>query len=370
MQPKPTVLLLGKLPPPYMGPAIATSILLRSGLNKHYRLVHFDTRLNSDIRSVGRLHLSKLRAVIRQYFEFAQSMRKNEPDLVLVPISQSKGGFIKDAIFILMAAIQGCKVLVHLRGSEFREIFNKSSTPYRLFVHWILKKCHGAIVLGEGLRPIFQGLVPDNTIYVCPNGCNPDFPEHKEGPGTKISLLSIGNLQASKGILDILEALQLLPTSLREQVHLDVLGAWRDETTQGECLRLTAEHSLPVHFIPSKDSNRKTDLLRHADIFLFTPRAPEGHPWVIVEAMAAGLPIISTDRGAITESVIDGKNGYIVPLKDPAAIAGRLSELIQDGGKRQRMGLESRKKYESSFTEAKMVERLHWIIGQTLQLKP
>jgi glycosyltransferase involved in cell wall biosynthesis len=367
MQPKSTVLLLGKLPPPYMGPAIATSILLQSGLNDHYKLVHFDTRLNTDIRSIGRMQVSKVSALVRQYISFSRYIKSYKPDLVLVPISQSKEGFLKDAMFILLAASKGSKVLVHLRGSEFREIYNTGSAAYRAFVRWILKKSMGAIVLGECLRPIFKGLVPDNAISSCPNGCNLVFPEHKKVSDSKVNILSIGNLQASKGILDILQAVLLLPASLRESIHIDVLGAWRDETTKSECLRLTEENSLPIRFIPSAESNQKAALLSRADIFFFTPRAPEGHPWVIVEALAAGLPIISTDRGAITESVIDGENGYIVPLKDPVAISERLKELIGDAGKRQRMGQDSRKRYESAYTEEKMVERLERIFRQTIQ---
>lgn len=370
MPTKSTILLLGKLPPPYMGPAIATSILLHSELKKSYNLIHFDTRLNKDIRSIGSIRLSKVFALAGQYLSFSRSIRKYKPDVVLVPISQSKGGFLKDSIFILIASILKCKVLVHLRGSEFREIVERSPSTYRQLVRWILRKCSGAIVLGKSLRPIFHGLVPDDRIFVCPNGCNLNLPERNHNQTNRIRLLSIGNLQASKGIPDILEAIRVLPKPVRESVSLVVLGAWRDESTRIDCMRLVEENQLPVEFVPSEQSGKKVELLSQADVFLFTPRSPEGHPWVIVEALAAGLPIITTNRGAIAESVTDGENGYIVPLRDPAAIAERLMKLIANAEKRQRMGRQSRKTYESAFTEELMVERLDQIIRQTLQSKP
>ena len=83
---------------------------------------------------------------------------------------------------------------------------------------------------------------------------------------------------------------------------------------------------------------------------------PEGHPWVIVEAMAAGLPIISTDQGAITESVVDGVNGFIVEKRNPTAIAEKIITLIDDTHLRHKMGKASRIFYEEKFTEKHLVE--------------
>jgi glycosyltransferase involved in cell wall biosynthesis len=108
-------------------------------------------------------------------------------------------------------------------------------------------------------------------------------------------------------------------------------------------------------------------MMSNADIFVFPPRAPEGHPWVIVEAMAAGLPIISTDRGAIVESVKHEENGFIVPLGDPQAIAKHIQELINFPEKRQRMGQNSRKHYLTNFTEAAMVENLTHIFQNVMK---
>lgn len=53
MNNKPTVCIFGKLPPPYMGPAIATQILLQSRLKNNFNLVHIDTKINEDLKSMG-----------------------------------------------------------------------------------------------------------------------------------------------------------------------------------------------------------------------------------------------------------------------------------------------------------------------------
>ena len=84
----------------------------------------------------------------------------------------------------------------------------------------------------------------------------------------------------------------------------------------------------------------------------------EGHPWVIVEAMASGLPIITTDQGCIKESVIDGENGFIIPKRDPDSIAEKIIYLIENPDVRERMGQKSRQLYEANLTEEHFVQRM------------
>ena len=115
---------------------------------------------------------------------------------------------------------------------------------------------------------------------------------------------------------------------------------------------------IPVQILPPASGEEKLRFYEEANIFVFPPRAPEGHPWVIVEAMAAGLPIISTDQGAITESVINGINGFIVDTKNPSQIAEKLEYLINHPEIREKMGRESRRLYEENYTEGIMVEKL------------
>jgi len=117
--------------------------------------------------------------------------------------------------------------------------------------------------------------------------------------------------------------------------------------------------TLPVRFEGTVYGEEKMRLLGSSDIFVFPTYYPfEGHPWVIVEAMAFGLPIISTDQGAIRESVIDGVNGFIIEKSNPTQIAEKIKILVQNAELRMKMGRESRLLYETHFTEAHMVEKM------------
>ena len=353
---KPRILILGKLPPPYMGPAIATQIILNSSLNDSFELLHIDTKVNDSLNEMGRWSVRKLFRYFSLYMKMFVMLISKRPKLVLVPISQSTIGFLKDAVLIFLSRITFTKVIVQLRGSNFLNWQKRSGKWTRLFVRMTLRSTSGVIVLGQNLRYLFKDIFPDEKIFVSPNGADYNF-RFQEKQNAVVKLLYLANLQSSKGIEDVIAAVKVLAQK-RTDFHLDVVGQWRSEQIKKWCLTFVVENNLPVTFFPPDAADKKFNFLSNADVFVFTPREPEGHPWVIVEAMAAGLPIISTDQGAIIESVREAENGFIVKVQNPAEIAQKLDFLISDPLLRIKMAKNSRKAYEERFTEAQMVKRL------------
>lgn len=356
------VMILGKTPPPYMGPAVATLILLKSKLAETFNLIHLNTKINDDLRDIGRFSFSKLKKNIALYTSMYSKIKIEKPDVILIPISQSTIGFLKDSIYIWIGILCRKKIVLHLRGSDFKRWFDTRSSLMQLFVKKTLSKTKGVIVLGHNLKALFKGLYNDEDIYVCPNGGTYQFKEKETRNNNKFKLLYIGNLLPSKGIEDVLLALSLLPKADLENIELTVKGEWLVPETKMNSMKIVEEHALPVTFLPAIHPLSKFDLLANADLFLFPPRDPEGHPWVIIEAMAASLPIISTDQGAIIESVIDGYNGYVVPSKSPTAIAEKIKLLLTNDELRKSMSDASYSHYTKEFTEERMIEKLTEIL--------
>ncbi|RLB00740.1 MAG: glycosyltransferase family 1 protein, partial [Deltaproteobacteria bacterium] len=87
-----------------------------------------------------------------------------------------------------------------------------------------------------------------------------------------------------------------------------------------------------------------------SDIFVFPTHPPEAFPLVILEAMAVGLPIVSTEVGSIPEIVADGVNGFVVPPRNPQALASAVVHLIKDEIMRQNFGRASRRLFEERYT--------------------
>lgn len=78
-----------------MGPAIATQIILKSSLLNNFNLVHFDTRINKEIATMGKWGIAKIFKSISIYFKFLKEIKKHQPAIILVPISQTTLGFLK-----------------------------------------------------------------------------------------------------------------------------------------------------------------------------------------------------------------------------------------------------------------------------------
>jgi glycosyltransferase involved in cell wall biosynthesis len=94
-------------------------------------------------------------------------------------------------------------------------------------------------------------------------------------------------------------------------------------------------------------------LLPGADVFLLTS-ASEGIPLTVIEAMAAGLPVVGTDVGGMNEVVADNATGFLTPAKDDAALANRLLRLAGDPNLRQHMGAAGRARAKDLFDEPRM----------------
>jgi glycosyltransferase involved in cell wall biosynthesis len=162
----------------------------------------------------------------------------------------------------------------------------------------------------------------------------------------------LGNLIPSKGPGDLLRAAPAVLQS-HPRTRFVFAGAWRDAAFERWVDAFLDEHGLRdrVEFTGPVDRARKVELLREADLLVFpTYYKAEGHPWVIVEALAAGLPIVSTDRGCIRECV-DG-NGRLVPPRDADGLARVLTELLRQPAELERMAVASRDLHRRRFTRA------------------
>ena len=341
-----------------MGPSIATEIVLAEPPPPDIELCHIDTADRRSLATLGRIDPKNVWDAARTSGQLFWVIVTKRPRLVYVPLSQTTIGFLRDSVLIWMARLCGRRCLLHLRGGYFRNWYEEEcGSLMRAWVRATLRRTSGVIVLGETLRPLFEGLVPPETILVVRNG--DDYPELAAFPRRytarrEFRLLYLGNLIESKGPGELLRA---APEVLRRHpgARFVFAGAWRDPRFQAWAEAYVRKSGFRdrVEFVGPVDRTRKAELLGQADLLVLpTYYRNEGQPWVIVEALAAGLPVVSTDHGCIRECVLDGRNGRLVPQRDPAALAGTLNELLDNPARLERMAKESRSLHAERFTRA------------------
>ena len=99
------------------------------------------------------------------------------------------------------------------------------------------------------------------------------------------------------------------------------------------------------------------ELLNDSHIFIFPSYYNEGLPKSCIEANAVGRPIITTQSVGCKDTVIDGYNGFLIPIRDANALAEKLRILIEDKELRQQMGRNARKYAEENFSIEDVVRR-------------
>jgi glycosyltransferase involved in cell wall biosynthesis len=353
-----------------MGPSIATQIILNSRFTDEFNVIHIDTADRRSLSKLSKIDVTNIYLALKHYFVLLQKLLFNKVDLVYIPISQTAIGFLRDVPLIALSKFFKKKVILHLRGGYFGEFYNSSGRILKYIIRKTLAKIDRMIVLGECLKPLFDGLIPDEKLSVVPNGA--DMPFIKRGRDTgrneNITVLFLSNLIESKGFTDVLYSVKRV-TQCNNNVRYTFAGSWMKDEDRVACEDYLIREGIRdyVEFPGTIAGGQKIEQLQQADIFVFpTYYSFEGHPWVIVEAMASGLPIITTDHGCIKESVLGGENGFIVPKRNAEAVAEKIIYLIEHSDVREKMGQKSHQLYEANFTKEHFVQRMIDTINLTL----
>lgn len=353
------LIVIGPLPPPYHGVTVSTSLVLRNPLlHERFDVEHVDTSDRRSGNNIGRWDATNVLLGLRAVASLAARLR-GEPGLVYLPLSQNVAGFLRDSLFVHSAAVRGWRVAAHLRGSEFRTLHDCQPEPLRRWIRATLARIDSLAVLGESLRGVFTGLVPPERIAVVPNG-TPD-PGANGRRHDHETVLFLSNLRRRKGVEEAVEA-AVAVVARRPSARFVFAGSWEDAALERE-LRLRARAAGDaITFLPAVSGDAKLGLLRSASVLLFPPREPEGHPRAVLEGLSAGLPIITTNRGAIAETVVDGECGFVLNDPAPTELADRLLLLLEDAALRERMGLAARRRYLDGFTQGNADRRLaEWL---------
>jgi glycosyltransferase involved in cell wall biosynthesis len=215
--------------------------------------------------------------------------------------------------------------------------------------------------MGDSLRGVFDGLVDPARITVVPNGTpKPSIDRTNRDPSHVVFL---SNLRRRKGVVEALDA-ALLVLSQVPSARFSFVGSWEDDELEHELRRKAAPFANAIAFHPPVSGTEKYSYLESASILLFPPTRPEGHPRVVLEALSASLPVVTTNQGAIAETVGNNVAGFVLPRSEPRELAQCVRRLLLDDSLRERMGNAAAARYEECFTQEIADQRLAaWLMS-------
>ncbi len=308
-------------------------------------------------------------AVLRQMEVPVQHIFKpNRPLHILARLCTALRSFQPQVVFapqfgdLLQAGLAGrlCNALVlgGLRSDGFYEL-NAHGRRSR----WMLRLAHGLIANSNRARQnLVSKVAKPPSITVLPNvldlsefDARSKQPPPLSVPADRIVAVAVGSLIPSKRFDRFLQALALARRRVPELLGV-VAGA--DGGSGAALARLADELGLtPNHLVFLGECRSIPSLLAQAD-FLVLSSEYEGFPNVILEAMAAGLPVISTRVGDAERIVLEDRTGYLVDEPDVEGLAERMGALAACGSTRMRLGVEGRARVAQEYDYGSLPFRL------------
>lgn len=238
----------------------------------------------------------------------------------------ANASFSRCRIFIGMARFFGRKVILHEHAADFREYYD-SATNKRAITS-ALRRLDLLIALSESWKDYFISIgMPADKIEVLKN---PVAPVHARSARTAhhpLRVLYLGEISRRKGAADLLQAL----ASDREYFDGRIEVRFGGNEVDGDIRAEIEANGLQniASYIGWVSGSAKEEAMEWADVYIL-PSYNEGLPIAILEAMACGMPVITTPVGGIPELVRDGENGTLIPPGRPDCIASALRWYISN----------------------------------------
>lgn len=266
---------------------------------------------------------------------------------------------------------------------------NKLGMPLVFHVHfpidtpalrWIFstqpKNCHFVYCsqeLHDVVAPRVEAVFNGAGHQVIHNGVDTERfkafePKKKMLPAGKINIGIVANLQERKGHLDLIEAASIL-FARHKKILVHVIGGDLFGESREQLLRQRVEdNGLSDVFVFHGQANNVKDYLNELDILVCASHE-EAFPISMLEAMAFGLPFVSTDVNGIPEAISDNENGLLFQAQNPVAMAKSIEKLLEQPAERLRLGVKARADVEERFSLVQFSEKfseLYRKAGQSL----
>ena len=318
---------------------------------------------------------SKLKVGIRlitDYWKFYRLLRHNKYSLVHLNPSLNMKSFFRDSIFAALCALTHTKMTVFWHGWQWA--FEKKTVRKILFwFRWTYGKADSMIVLAREFSDQLKAYGYEKPIHQVTTVADPMFfnleTKFKKGrmvnaQNKSLAFLFLSRIEKVKGIYEVLESFELLKKEY-SAITLKIAGTGSD--LQAVRNYVEEKQLEGVELLGWITGEGKAKAFIESDIYLLPSYHGEGLPCSILEAMAVGLPVISTNVGGIKDFFEDEVMGYLVKMKDPVDLSDKMRRIINSSEKIETMGRYNIEYARNRFTPQKVGSELERIYTETIQ---
>jgi len=266
-------------------------------------------------------------------------------------------------LFRLLRLMPGTRLIVSCHGNDITK-YHELSVLERRTVRGVLMAADAIVVCADHLAEKVKSLLPLQTapITIISNCVDVNYftlpPPVFERLKNQRTLIHVSNFAPKKRTADIIEA--FARADLPKDTRLVMVGAGHElKVAMDRAQSLGLAHR--VEFVGKQKDVRP--FLWRANLFVLASD-DEGAPLVLLEAMACGLPWVSTPWG-VAATLPSGECGLVVPPASPPQLAAAMAELMNDPQRCNEMGLRGRKRVEADFTLDKYLHQHLKVIRET-----
>jgi len=358
---KPRVLMVGMHLTKTRG-GISTLIaeILNSPLKNQFEFVYIESQAE-DFNKFGKAFLAAW-AIVRFVFNCLSA----SPALVYVHLG-SNASLYRESVFIFLAKFFGKKVVAHFHAGDIDNYFPFQSKLGQKFIQRAINISDKVIAVSTESARQLRNITCSPNVSVITNAVNTSnfnvfnindaSPKNRQKAET-VKLLFVGATGKLKGERDLVQALAILRDGAPD-LKVSFLG-YGAENLKSYCEELKVTNF--IEFLGVVPMNERISFFQKADIFVL-PTYAEAMPMSVIEAMAAGLPVISTPVGGIPELIKDGVDGLLFPPGDVKALAEKISFLVNNKKIRIKIGKKARQKAREQMDFSQYTEKLRTLLS-------
>lgn len=276
-------------------------------------------------------------------------------DLVHINLS-SHGSTRRKLLLVSLCRRLGVPYVIHLHGSRMRQYWLATNGDLRQRLNSMFIDAARVIVLGEVWRRFVAEQVPAaaDRIVILPNATRATRLLHE--PASDVRILFLGQIGPRKGVPQLIEALSGLPHEVAWSAVIAGDGDLSESQAQITALGLSERVTLPGWVGPAD-----VEVLFARSDILVLPSFDENLPMSVIEAMAAGLAVVTTPVGATEDIIAHGETGLLVPPGEVPPLREAIARLVADPELRFRLGEAARKVHAERLEITPYVDQLRRI---------